>query len=129
MRAIKFRAWHPSAKKMIPYEDFLLYDHGTEPVSFVMSLRGEPYNYQYMQFTGLTDKNGVEIYEGDIVKLRDVDGSEFDILEVKWATNGYHLYKKDQTGWRSSLAYHDDEFDIEVIGNIYENKELLNGKD
>ena len=79
------------------------------------------------QYTGLKDKNGIEIYEGDI--CRCWGGSEFNgyyeynkIYEVKWQGSGLEMMIGDcGYGWNYSSAFEH----IEVIGNIYENLELL----
>ena len=66
------------------------------------------------QCTGLKDKNGKLIYEGDIIREISKKEPEWEeyITEVKWEQDGFHLADKDY-------------FDYEVIGNIHENKELL----
>ena len=75
----------------------------------------------YMQFTGLKDKNGKEIYEGDIVTLYDPYTKSQHITEVIW----------DDVNCRFAMKYTFVDFDflitdeIEVIGNIYENSELI----
>lgn len=70
-----------------------------------------------MQFTGLTDKNGREIYEGDIYRLTFDGGKTFD-PDLKAVRNFV-----EDSYWLKSLGYQGQ--DVEVIGNIYENPELL----
>ncbi len=92
----------------------------------------------WMQFTNLKDKNGKEIYEGDIVSLtqgfapRQLFQVEFDVDDGRWMYT--HKWKmnpeiKDQYQI-SSTGFHGDartneEREVEVVGNIYENPELL----
>lgn len=72
-----------------------------------------------MQYTGLKDKNGVEIYEGDILWLGDA-GS---IVQILWSDFKLRLKWVNPMGASDNIyAWKDD---LEVIGNIYENPELL----
>ena len=96
-----------------------------------------------MQFTGLTDKNGVDIYDGDIVSflgeyknepnrqvLFDVDFLTYTILskqEKEWVDGGSNHYKYCRQEGNTDLYFLNDldSYELEVIGNIYENKDLL----
>jgi len=84
-----------------------------------------------MQCTEEKDKNGVEIYEGDIVADKKIDGSIYQKEEVKWGT--YNVGCNDEYDFYVNGAYVENEYmyssmidgSCEVIGNIYENPELL----
>ena len=120
-REIKFRVWDDWKKKMItPVGIFwndvtsALFNYCKEEGESRVALNGKHRNdgYHIMQYTGLKDKNGKEIYEGDIVKAFYKDCIEpyhkNVVIEIDptEATRGY---------WE----------ECEVIGNIYENKDLL----
>lgn len=77
------------------------------------------------QFTGLYDKNGRKIFEGDIVNFYNDDG-EFSPYEVRWQDSGFSVLMNGNPDLFDVL---DDFFSrrCEVIGNIYDNPELLKG--
>ena len=107
MREIKFRAFSKKSKGMVL----------TEYATFLKDDELNIYDdYVVMQYTGLHDKNGVEIYEGDVVSNKIIKGN------VRF-TNGYFVVydKNDDYILLSSCCVET----IEVIGNVYENPELL----
>lgn len=118
----KFRAWwKPNYRKPIMlYDVEKTYDFMRgEPESICADCFGEVLedeDYIVMQCTGLKDKNGKLIYEGDLVK-DDHDAWHY----VKWVYDSWQLFPCTQNNYTIGIV--DDE--IEVIGNIYENKELL----
>ena len=118
-RIIKFRVYDKVSKKMFYSEQCLQGSNGF--VEYVTIYTGytdsdEWRNYtELMQFTGLTDKNGKEIYEGDIVKF-DGHSSEDKFIASILFKNGRFI--------DSYYGYNIGKY-REVIGNIYENSELL----
>lgn len=130
-RTIKFRAWNLHTKKML-----LPSDVSTMPM--VPEVRHADGNTGtiYLQWTGLTDKNGVEIYEGDVVGYSFLHGIHYDedgnAVEEDW-DGGKILVSWDAENARFHTPMSDTENipvqlakeSIEVIGNIYENPELL----
>lgn len=106
MRKIKFRAWNPRSKvmrlwKSLKFETLDFLDHQ-------QMLGGQ---YKLMQYTGLKDKNGKEIYGGDIVCGENAFGNKFTVDLENYGVMG-HLQEFSTK-------------DYEIIGNIYENPELL----
>lgn len=122
MRELKFRAWDKNAKLMYPDVGILAqsYDSeariGGDEIAYKWSLK----RVVIMQFTGLKDKNGKEIYEGDIVRQKT--GRSYTEIRVVEFRDGAFRFNEQKTP-HASFVYTNKN--TEVIGNIYENKELV----
>ena len=127
MREIKFRAWDKENKEMLDIED-LHWDDCTREFLIRTTIYSDYFDIQdmiLMQYTGLKDKNGKEIYEGDIVKI---DCPTMKMTgEIKYSGMSAMFYIYDEINdIEENLWYQEKEY--EVIGNIYENPELLKGE-
>ena len=123
----KFRAWDKVDKKLkqvysIDFDENgeiqSIKDEYTKPNEMYAMFEIE--YFELMQSTGLKDKNGTEIYEGDIIK-----NSYDEIYTVKWFDAAFYLEEKYNGGFDYHELHLEDN--KKVIGNIYENPELLEG--
>ena len=131
MREIKFRVWDKSSSQM-SIETISLSDWGDYLIDFKDGAVDVAADYVvWLQYTGLKDKNGMEIYEGDVIRVKHDDG-RYDIGNIVYGSKGafcLHLPNVG-TGIKTPLLNYIHgimfaEFDFEVIGNIYEHPELL----
>ena len=124
MRELKFRVWSNTFVKFLTKEEwFFDFDGDLYFWDIVENdmIRVPENEYIIQQYTGLKDKNGVEIYEGDIVKATSDQYENENFVGKVIFDEGCFLtwvHKNDIRGiW--------GEDDIEVVGNIFENSELL----
>ncbi|WP_345912106.1 YopX family protein [Bacillus altitudinis] len=122
MREIKFRAFEEHSKRMFYNVQSGIYMDPDEIESFdeILGLA----RYKVMQFTGLKDKNGDEIYEGDFVKIISSYYGQEIIATVRYENSLASFVF--ETGEDQGYSRIDASFkDIKVVGNIYEDPDLL----
>lgn len=128
-RELKFRAWSDTLKHMYYHEDNITEPHLWNLKPCVVGEKLESVmDYTIMQYTGLKDKTGKEIYEGDIVKCIALSNDHLQrgaitISPIEYFASGFTL----AVTYVPLFPFCVDH-DIEVIGNIYENPELLKAK-
>lgn len=156
MRPIKFRFWNPEDKCFSPLIspsirycsdssiDWYMYKNAPKDLSLDVTMIN--YSLIPQQFTGLLDIHGKEIYEGDILKIKNTDTEnkypeDIRILEVKWGDYDDGEYVSNIECWmagsyqsvsellaRTKYKYNTWQLTVEKIGNIFENPELIEKK-
>ena len=134
-REIKFRAWLKEEKKMVNIETMDFTDKSmqhlekNEIIDVYLLRRVVFEDIELMQYTGLKDKNGKEIYEGDILRYNfPYDGRIKHVSPVTYLETQASFGLKDIYGNEIPLYRITANHCFEIIGNIYENPEFLEEK-
>ncbi len=139
MRDTRFRAWGTAEKKMyrnVFFDNIEVYWFGENGELDDTELLGDRYEKRMLQhcilqqYTGLKDKNGQGIYEGDILKYdedkcphcKKLIYDKHDLYVIKWNAEMCQFDCTNEDNYMSPEIW---ERDMEIIGNIYENPELL----
>ena len=122
-REIKFRAYHKERKEIFEIASIDFEEKKVTLSNGIIKLLNVDFKqFELSQYTGLRDKNGKEIYEGDILFFRD----ENTKYVVVWQDTAFIIKSIEIRKYSEKMCWLDDtEICCEIVGNIYENKNLL----
>lgn len=123
----KFRVWDTVKKAMSEVQAIVYTEERVYPIYSKVIRRYIPFSEAIlMQSTGLFDVNGKEIFEGDVVEFEDADDIENVYTNrgvVEWCQGGFTVTNRATVSMDDLLD--GDKLELEIIGNIYENLELV----
>ena len=136
MREIKFRAWLEGTHGNLTFENPIMdYDVTLNPEGFWCDveggwdIHGVYYTIPIMQFTGMKDRNGKEIYDGDVIDV-DCSGVGGAFQDGRYVVKFFLpdcAFCLEQIDGQNAISFNEC-YDYEVVGNVYENPELLKKK-
>lgn len=126
----KFRAWIKTEKCFADYIESIRFYINEIDLCWGGICESDCFDFEgiiFTQSTGLKDKNGKEIFEGDVVQFEDCyEASDFLYINtgiIEWCQGGFHITNRHSVTMEDLLC--EESLDVEIIGNIYENSELL----
>ena len=123
----KFRVWDKLDKEIYEVGEIHWSRGEFDFIGDGITFKRDADEVELMQSTGLFDKNGKEIFEGDIVQFEDYyevsDSLYINKGIIEWCQGGFHVTNRDSVLMEDLLD--GDSLDVTIIGNIYENPELL----
>lgn len=127
---LRFRAWDKEFKEMVQV-DALVFEEQLIKATYKNGnvVKEDLKNYVLMQSTGLTDKNGKEIFEGDILSI-ETDKENVKV-EVSWdSKHALFVFESKKYNAKQALGelFEDNPYPFKIIGNVWEDPELVEVK-
>ncbi|HFI0056078.1 TPA: YopX family protein [Streptococcus suis] len=129
---MRFRAWNTFHNKWVKHfyitENGLIYNMEQPHRDLIGAVPIEQSGLVLMQSTGLFDVNGKEIFEGDVVEFEDADDIENVYINqgvIEWCQGGFTVSNRTTVTLDDLLD--GDKLEVTIVGNIYENPELVEG--
>lgn len=130
MVLLRFRAWDKEFKEMVQV-DALVFDEQIIKATYKNGnvVKEDLKNYVLMQSTGVLDKNWREVFEGDII---DIETDEENVkVEVSWdSKHALFVFESKKYNEKEALGelFEDNSYPFKIIGNVWEDGELLDGE-